>query len=234
MSAFALFLVACVLVAAQAGEVPSSEACDNSAMAMGVDDFVLRALGGDASCVDAENKGGSAGCLEKEELLNSVSDHRSRSECLCRLGLLGQFVLSVSLTVVGMCNVDFFSGIMMALPAHSNIDPTRYVDMLEKCGVPVAGKTTCPGVDEETPVEPVMQAQILLKKKKKIIGALALKAAAGKALAARRRAPPPRDVESSSTTVVEDDPVPEPTPPPVKPVYDPGISRINAVVEFLP
>ncbi|GMH42162.1 hypothetical protein BSKO_10081 [Bryopsis sp. KO-2023] len=135
------FAIAGVVAAVQAGEVPSSEACDTSAMAMGADDFVLRALG----------------------------------------GLLGQSVLSVSLTLAGMCNVDFFSGIMMALPAHSNIDPTRYVDMLEKCGVPVAGKTTCPGVDQETPVEPVMQAQILLKKKK-IIGALALKAAAGKAL----------------------------------------------------
>ncbi|GMH42175.1 hypothetical protein BSKO_10094 [Bryopsis sp. KO-2023] len=80
-----------------------------------------------------------------------------------------------------------------------------------------------------------MQAQILLKakKKKKIIGALALKAAAGKALAGRRQATPSRDVESDCTTVV-DDPVPEPTPPPVKPVYDPGISRINAVVEFVP
>ncbi|GMH41284.1 hypothetical protein BSKO_09194 [Bryopsis sp. KO-2023] len=62
-----------------------------------------------------------------------------------------------------LCNAEFFSTLLMGVSGHNGVKPSDYVGMLERCNVPVAGKLTCPGVDEEKPVEPVVKSQIFAK-----------------------------------------------------------------------
>ncbi|GMH46095.1 hypothetical protein BSKO_14059 [Bryopsis sp. KO-2023] len=168
-------------VAAEAGEVPSLGSCEISAASMGAKEFVNKVLDGSAGCVDVGDEDKQLCCAQVRRMFGE--------------GGRAEFCL---------CNVDFFSAMLMVIPDHTGVDPSSYADMLEECDVPVAGKLTCPGVEEETPVEPEVQSQIS--------GALVLGALASRG---RRPPSPKRTPKPTPPPTLSPAPTPAPAPPPI-------------------